>query len=642
MPQLTVPRVRRPGPAGAASRPAEDLVVWVLRGLSCLYAVLAVVQVSQPHAGAVLGAAAAGSALVLGAAALWCGRRLRAGRPVPPVVEIYAFVPVTNSLLRLLVLHDVRYTTALMLVFVGLAVVIRSRLVVASALLAGGIGWVVLVVTGGLAGPNTAHDGIQLAVAAAMACLIRGGLRRREQRLGLVQDELARSADQFTRIFMDSPVGMGMSDAEGLLVAVNPAFCRLVGRPAQDLLGLSDLGYTHEDDRGGHATTGSQIAAAPDRVAHIEKRYMRPDGSVRWAWLSLTHVQAPPGTAGPWTLAHVQDVTDRHDAEQALRDSERNLTTVTSVARRVRQGHDARTTIVQAVQELAAADTVTLIEPEETGAALVVTAARGADLVGTRIPLTTTSMTVQVYRSGLPVFLADTGADPVVSPRLLALSGARSMMWQPVVAGDGTTAVLAVGWTCPVPSQADRRPQAVTVLADETALALDHERLIRRLQELAETDQLTGLVNRRGWDARLATLMAQVRRGRRPLTVAIADLDHFKRFNDLHGHPAGDALLRRTGEAFAGVLREGDLVARWGGEEFAFALPDCAAEDAELLLDRLRLAVPDGQTCSIGYTVWDRLQSPAALVEQADIALYEAKQTGRNRIRAGTTLPTFG
>ena len=81
--------------------------------------------------------------------------------------------------------------------------VIRSRLVVASALLAGGVGGTSSVSHGRLA--NTSHDGIQLAVLAAMAFLIRGGLRRREQRLGLVQDKLARSADQFTRIFMDSP-----------------------------------------------------------------------------------------------------------------------------------------------------------------------------------------------------------------------------------------------------------------------------------------------------------------------------------------------------------------------------------------------------------------------------------------------------
>jgi diguanylate cyclase (GGDEF)-like protein len=173
----------------------------------------------------------------------------------------------------------------------------------------------------------------------------------------------------------------------------------------------------------------------------------------------------------------------------------------------------------------------------------------------------------------------------------------------------------------------------VAVLADEAALALDHERLIRRLEDLAETDQLTGLTNRRGWDLKLPVLLSQARRSGRPLTVAIADLDRFKRYNDLHGHPEGDRLLRRTARAFAAGLRPGDLLARWGGEEFVLALPDCAAAEALGALERLRLGMPDEQTCSVGYAVWDGTEPLESLVERADVALYDAKQAGRDRVR---------
>jgi PAS domain S-box-containing protein len=447
--QLTV----GPGPRSAAPDtarpPAADPLVWILGGLACLYAGLALVQLAElpGSASRVMAGTAAVSAGCFAGGAGWVAARLRRGRPVPRLVEGYAFVPVVNCLLRLALLEDLRHTSPLTLVIVGLAVAVRSRAVLVAAVISSCAGWVVVVLAARLQGPAALQCALELAVAVALAVLLRGALRRREHQLHVVQRELERTADQFTRIFRDSPVGIGMSDADGHLVAVNPAFCRLVGRPEEELLGATDLTYTHEVDRGEHAATGPRIEAADDRVAHVEKRYVRPDGGVRWAWLSLTHVQPPAGVRGPLTLAHVQDVTDRHDAEEALRESERTLSAVSGVARQARSGEDARAVIMEAVHELAAADTVALVEPDpEVPDTLVVTAARGAEVLGTRIPLSTTSRTVQVFLSGSPVFLADPAADALTSPALLALSGARSMMWQPVTTGGRTTAVLAVTW----------------------------------------------------------------------------------------------------------------------------------------------------------------------------------------------------
>jgi diguanylate cyclase (GGDEF)-like protein len=195
-------------------------------------------------------------------------------------------------------------------------------------------------------------------------------------------------------------------------------------------------------------------------------------------------------------------------------------------------------------------------------------------------------------------------------------------------------AVLAVRWDRRLPSLSDRCARAVRLLADEAAVALEHDALLDRYEALAGTDQLTGLPNRRAWDQRLTTLILGAERTGEGFVVAVVDVDHFKAYNDAYGHVEGDVLLREIAQAARDELRAVDLVARWGGEEFAIALP---AEDdarARAVLERVRAAVPQGQSVSIGYAHWSDGESAESLMKAADAALYEAKRTGRNRVIA--------
>ncbi len=143
---------------------------------------------------------------------------------------------------------------------------------------------------------------------------------------------------------------------------------------------------------------------------------------------------------------------------------------------------------------------------------------------------------------------------------------------------------------------------------------------------------LTGLDSRAAWDAQLDGLMAESRESGQSLVVAIVDLDHFRDFNEEHGHAAGDAHLARFARAARATLRCDGLIARWGGEEFAVALTAITPQAAALVLDRVRLAVPDGRTCSIGFAVWDHHETGVHLLSRADRGLHRAKAAGRNRI----------
>jgi diguanylate cyclase (GGDEF)-like protein len=170
------------------------------------------------------------------------------------------------------------------------------------------------------------------------------------------------------------------------------------------------------------------------------------------------------------------------------------------------------------------------------------------------------------------------------------------------------------------------------LLANSLGKALGDSRLLmRQLTELARVDGLTSLPNRRAWDEELVKALHRARRTSQPCSVALLDLDHFKRYNDTHGHQAGDALLRETARALSAKLRAGDLIARYGGEEFALLLHGCDGANALKFFERLHGAALEGQTFSAGVAESDGAEEGSAAVQRADEALYRAKAGGRNR-----------
>jgi diguanylate cyclase (GGDEF)-like protein len=164
------------------------------------------------------------------------------------------------------------------------------------------------------------------------------------------------------------------------------------------------------------------------------------------------------------------------------------------------------------------------------------------------------------------------------------------------------------------------------------------------LAQLSTVDGLTGLRARRFVDELLNIEFLRARRYRTPLTVVMADLDHFKRVNDEHGHLAGDEVLRGVADVVQCMVRSTDVVGRYGGEEIIIIGPQNSLEGAAVLAERVREAVESarfeigdrkiGVTLSLGVAHYDRrMSSPEKLVAAADRALYGAKQLGRNQVR---------
>lgn len=169
--------------------------------------------------------------------------------------------------------------------------------------------------------------------------------------------------------------------------------------------------------------------------------------------------------------------------------------------------------------------------------------------------------------------------------------------------------------------------------------------LLAQLERQAMSDALTGLPNRRAFETEAARMTARARRSAAPITVGVADIDHFKKVNDEHGHPVGDEVLSAISAVIAQAARSSDFVARIGGEEFGLLFPDAMPETARAVAERMRRAVEDFPvitsdgvrlrlTISIGLAPFEGTLTES--LSQADDALYQAKRDGRNRVEQAT------
>lgn len=203
-------------------------------------------------------------------------------------------------------------------------------------------------------------------------------------------------------------------------------------------------------------------------------------------------------------------------------------------------------------------------------------------------------------------------------------------------------------------------PLAVTL---PSSLEASHELIeglyakVAQLEQLARVDGLTCIPNRRAFDERLAASFSHARRTQTPLSVALLDMDHFKRINDVNGHAAGDRTLRLFAEQLKSYIRADDFAARIGGEEFAMILPNTYQVDGAELCRRLARFTRQGcalsgpLTFSCGVAELDATMAhPSTMLDRADRAMYYAKNSGRDRVcihqstysRAGAFLGRIG
>jgi diguanylate cyclase (GGDEF)-like protein len=334
--------------------------------------------------------------------------------------------------------------------------------------------------------------------------------------------------------------------------------------------------------------------------------------------------------AGVFLDALVRRVRRQH--QQAADDAE-NLAAVVDAMHRIFQAPTADATrldLCSTASRVGRADSAALWEPGTSDGSLVPAAVAGEKISADEFPLgDRPTGAALAYVTGQPSFarLDDRHGfelDPGQRGKV------RCALWQPVLRDQTPVAVLALYWLTPVAAPEQNVRATIVLLAAQAAVAIERVDLLERLERIAHTDELTGLPNRRAWREELPRELARAKREHRPLCVAMLDIDGLKKLNDTSGHHAGDQLLKQNAAAWSSALRPVDLLARYGGDEFAAILTGCRLDDAQKLIDRLVEATAHDQSFSVGIAEWDGTQDVHSLVAEADARLYTAKGARRD------------
>ncbi|HEX3688865.1 MAG TPA: PAS domain S-box protein [Solirubrobacteraceae bacterium] len=432
---------------------------------------------------------------------------------------------------------------------------------------------------------------------------------------GTIQDvteqheaEVARHEAQelFETAFSHAPIGMALITPDGRWLNVNHALCAITGWPESELLQRPLDEITHPDDVAADQELIEQLVTGALRGYQFEKRYIRRDRTEIWAELSVSLVRDAAGAPRHF-IVQVEDISARKEAQRRLQVAEAEA----------RAERDHATAIISAMSE---GYTLTMDgEIKAVNEAMcVITGFSAAELIGAREPFPFCPPEgVQRMTTVLTDIRSQSGGTHELT--LMRANGER---------------FEAECTTRPAREENGRAIGFVNTLRDVSVQKL-HQ---RELERLARTDSLTQLANRHVLQEALTREAARRAADGQQLALVLLDLDLFKQVNDHFGHPAGDAVLLEVARRLEDTVRTGEVLARVGGEEFAWLLPACDAEEAVAAADRARAAIasaPFGRagtlTMSAGVGLVSTPSDGDALYRMADRALYEAKQSGRNR-----------
>jgi len=466
----------------------------------------------------------------------------------------------------------------------------------------------------------------------------------KELELERAEHALRRSAARFRALVQNSSHMVVVLDAAGGVTYASPAFWRMLGHRDQAQVGQNLFDLVHPDDlRALRARFGEHLAGVT-RNASFEFRCLAAGGTWRHLEVLASNLLDDPAVGG--VVLNTRDLTERKRAEGLLTAQAQVLgliardaplmETLSALARLIEEEADgARCAVLLLDDE---GETLTVA----AAPSLVDTGLHEAD--GLVVGQLAGSSGTAVHRHA-PVLVADVATDPLwAGSRQAALArGLRAAWAMPIMAAESSQVLGSVTVYFDRPRSASASDtRLLEAAADLAEIAIERSRAQGRLAHQAAHDALTGLPNRVSFLDRAAHALDRTRRIRSWVAVLFCDLDRFKVINDSLGHEAGDTLLRELATRLQEVVRPGDTVARFGGDEFTI-LCESIADEAHALAIAERVgrvaatpfALGDAEvfvTMSVGIALGSGARTrPEALIENADAAMYRAKARGGNR-----------
>jgi diguanylate cyclase (GGDEF)-like protein len=299
--------------------------------------------------------------------------------------------------------------------------------------------------------------------------------------------------------------------------------------------------------------------------------------------------------------------------------------------------------ITQVSAELVGAERASILVRNEKSNSLHAKAAIGSRINLLSVPSVGSRVASRILEIGTPVVVSDiTGVGIDRAPAEWSYKTS-SFISYPIIIDERKIGVLNFTDKASGDTFNKSDLELIKAIAPQIAVAIDRTTLREKAgeyEQLSVTDPLTGLLNRRYLEERIAEEIVRSKRHRFSVSLMMLDVDDFKSYNDKFGHPAGDAALRVVGEILKESLRGADVAARYGGEEFAILLPQTATDEATQIAERIRKQVENSEfpgrqvTISIGIaSISKEVDSPRDLISAADVALYAAKNHGRNNVQ---------
>jgi diguanylate cyclase (GGDEF)-like protein/PAS domain S-box-containing protein len=409
---------------------------------------------------------------------------------------------------------------------------------------------------------------------------------------------------------------------------VSTSVTNALGRSETELLGDGFARFVHEED--GEALQAVERDGQPSQLI---LRVRNAQGDWRHLEANVTDLRQDRHVRG--IVLNARDISERVRLERELTQQAQRDIFGTQLVEALEMADEESATfdvVERAMGEISPDSAMELLLSDSSRAHLE-RAATNPTGGAPECPVQSPFSCVAVRRGNPVVF--DTSESLNACPKLRDRpGGACSAVCVPVSFMGRALGVLHATGPVGEPPSA-RQVAQLTTLATQAGARIGTVRAFQRTQLQASTDGLTGLVNRRTLESHLRGL---IKHGR-PFALAMADLDHFKQLNDTHGHEAGDRALRVFSQTARDVLREDDVIARWGGEEFVIVIPDLDRHQASSALERIRERLSQAHggdhpafTASFGVTDSTRATALEHLLQLADIALYTAKEDGRDRI----------